>query len=251
MKKSLLLLALGAVLTLGSCAKIDDDDSKRFISGYFTAEGSLKDGYTLYQDGGGIAIPTRESVVSLTGKNGFKVKRALLNISYKQKDVKDVGNGLVLNVAEITGGEYMVCHDVYSAEEAEKQKVSVADSCFKINKMLHVWAYRGFVNARLYADVSIKKDMLVEPDANLVYDPADIAENKIDFTLIYNRRTSKSVVAATERPMSCSFPFGNLSEMIPGTDSVKVSIKADGVDPVTIKIDRKNLKQADYIPYSY
>lgn len=238
-----------AVMALASCNK-DDDGGRRYLSAYFTIAGDAKSGYTLYQDGGGIIKPSLESVMSMAGKDGFgDYERAHLSVSYKDTDIKTVEGGKIVEGAEITAGDYLPLHFPITKAEADEKKITSSDSTFSVNRLSEVWIYRGFINTIVNANTSMKDGKRISPDLNIVYDPDKVAENKIDFTVYYNRHTSKETNASSAVDFASTFPIYKMSELIPGKDSVEVTIHIEGAKPRTVKIGRADLSKADYLPY--
>lgn len=237
-------------MMLGSCLKNSDDDNTRYVSGYFTIDGNANDGYTLYQDGGGILKPSTMHLLNEIGKDGFgKNERAMLYFSFEEKNLTPYEDGIMITEAEIQSGKYLPLVMPISAAEAEEKGQVQSDSSFAINQFSNIWIYRGYVNVTINANASIKGDQLVAPLVNMVYDPEKIADNKIDFTVLYNRRTGKET-NSTAIEISNSFPIYKMADMIPGNDSVSITIHAEGAKPKDLKIARVNLRKGNYVPYN-
>ena len=249
MKKKVFFMALAAIVAFASCDN-DVESGSRYLSGYFTIAGDAKQGYTLYQDGGGIIKPSLQSITAIAGKDGFaNNERAFLNLSYKTDDIKPTDGGEMIAEANVMGGEYMPLHFPLTQKEADDKKVTSRDSTFSVNRISQVWAYRGFLNTLVNANVSMKDGKRIAPGMNIVYDPAKIAENKIDFTIYYNRHTSKETNAGSAVDFASTFPLYKMSELIPGKDSVEVTIHIEGAKPQTLKIGRSDLTKDNYLPY--
>lgn len=249
MKKKMFSLAMIAMVCLTSCENLVDS-MKHYYAGYFTISGNVEEGYTLYQDGGGIVKPSLQSIIDVAGKDGFADnERVFLALSYRTADIKPCDGGEMLVDAEVLRGECMPLHFPLSKQEADQQMITQPDSIFSVNSILHVWAYRGFINTLINANVSEKNGKHVAPGVNIVYEPDKIAANKIEFTIYYNRHTSKETDAFVDADFVSTFPIYEMRELIPGNDSVEITLHVDGANPKTFKIGRDDLTKDHYLPY--
>lgn len=237
-------------MMLGSCLKNSDDNNTRFLSGYFTIDGNVQEGYTLYQDGGGIVKPSTSNIISEVGENGFgNNERALMTISFVGPNMKPFDDGVMITDAKLQSGQYLQTNMPISLAEAEAKGITMSDSSFAINKFSDIWIYRGFVNVFINANAAIKDNKIVVPDVNLVYDEEKIEENKIDFTVLFNRRAEKETNSSAVE-VSNSFQLYRIADLIPGNDSIAITIHAEGAKPQNFKIGRLDLNKGNYLPYN-
>ena len=250
MKKKLLtlaLLAMTAGATFVGCK--EDHKSTRMVSGFFTVAGDVNSGYTFYQDYGGIVKPNMPELLSLIGKDGFVEDRIIGNFTFYDEDVKDVAGGKVIENAKFVSGEYMISWDAMAKGLADSKGVTLADSIFSVSRVTELWCYRGFLNVLSYAPVSVKDNKIITPTYSLVYDPTSIVPNRLELFLYYNRHSSMETNAGPIYDTYNSFSISELASLIPGNDSVEVTVRVKGAELKPFKVGRKDFRRGDYEPY--
>lgn len=246
--KTLALVAFAACAMLTSCE--NEGDNARYISNYFTITGDVETGYTLYQDGGGIVKPSTASIVSAGGKDGFgKNERAMLTFKFEEENIKQIEGGKIVENAYLLEGDYMPLHFPMTLEEAESKMITAPDSLFNVNRLIYTWCYRGYLNTRINAPVVLRNGYVVRPGINMVYNPADIKDNYIELKVCYNRHSAKGVLSDGNQEFVSTFPLYNIGSLIPGDGEVTIKVSVDGAEPLTLKVDRKDLERGNYLPY--
>jgi len=248
------LVAIVAAIAIGgvSTSCIEGVENTVYLQGYFTITGDLTNGYTLYQDGGGVIKPNTNSVLSLAGEKGFENnERAYFAFSYTESDVKDYEEGSMLSNAKLVSGYYLNTVKPITVTEATEKKINDNDSIFPINKMNYAWAYRGYLNTLINANPAVVNEKTVNPDVNIVYDPDKMENDKLDLTIVYNRHAPQYANTGTYLEFVCSYPIYELASLVPGSkDSIDVTLTTRGIDPVSFKIGRNDLKKGNYKPYT-
>ncbi|MEE1315907.1 MAG: hypothetical protein U0K35_01630, partial [Prevotella sp.] len=80
---------------------------------------------------------------------------------------------------------------------------------------------------------------VVYPTMNLAYKPEDVKENSIKFTLLYNRHTEKTgSVSAMQGNCVTAYSMHSLSDIVPGNDSISVSVVSDKLETQIVKVGR-------------
>lgn len=253
MKKRILTWALFACSVGVSLVGCTDSDEKATltVTGYFTVDGDVKSGYTLYQDYGGIVKLDMADLISNLGADGFGTNERIYSIvAFDKKDLKDVEGGVIVENAKLVSGSSFTAQKPISAAEAETKGVTAADSTFSISRMYQAWCYRGYMNFDFYAQYSNVNGNPVSPSLNLVYDPATIEDDKIELLLCFNRHTSAEANLSVECEFFRSFSVQELLPLIPGgKDTVDVVLRVKGAEATTSKVARKDFVKGNYLPY--
>lgn len=245
-----ILVACAAGISLVSCNKTDSVFHYT-TDGYFTITGDMNTGYTLYRDFGGIVKPDMNDVQKVLGEKGFEnEKRAMMSLVFTQDDVKDIEGGNVIENAKIVGGDFVDVVAPLSLSDADAKGVTATDSIFSVSRVSDVWCYRGYFNTAIYGAVSINKEgKYIRPSINLVYDPASMEDNKLELMLYYNRHSSQESSTGLTTEFIRSYDISNLLSLVPGQDSIMVTLRMKGADATSCKIGRKDFLQQDYLPY--
>lgn len=234
-----LLATLCVALAMTSCLS-DDDNNTQMLRGHFTIEGAYPT-YTLYHRSGYIVRLNPTSVTEVLGAKGFdNHHRGYFDIYYTQGDIVEdpVTRQITINNARLGSGSYVNTYEPLTFAEAEESKLSVADSVFAISQFNDIWAHRGYLNIAITAPYSIANSYGVYPTMNVAFDSEAITDDALTLTLLYNRHTAKDVQTGTESFVA-AYPISNLLPLVPGNDSVRVTINAEGVSPKTIKVGRR------------
>lgn len=248
MKKSIVkisLMALSCVATLifTSCISSDDDNT-RYYQGYYTITGTYPN-YKLIEDGGSIVYPTVASVNKVTESKGFgDNKRAIIAISYDENFLTTNSDGIsVVRNAEIQSGNYLVNVTPISLAAAQDKNIIATDSVFSIGAFTNYWVSNGYLTTIFTAPVSYAPDylttgQLINPTVNLCINPTDITENNVTLNLLYNRHTKKDAMSTNVPNLIYTFDIANIN--IPGSDTVNVTLKAEGTKEIKLKIPRRS-----------
>lgn len=234
-----LLATLCMAMALTSCLG-DNDDNTQMLRGHFTIEGAYPT-YTLYHRAGYIIKLNPTSVTEVLGASGFgNHHRGFFDIYYTQADVAEdpATHQVTISNARLGSGSYVNTYEPLTFAEAAESKLSVADSVFAISQWGDIWAHRGYLNIAITAPYSIANSRGVYPTMNVAFEPEAIADDALTLTLLYNRHTAKDVQTGTESFVA-AYPISNLLPLVPGNDSVRVTINAEGVSPKTIKVGRR------------
>ena len=228
--------------SLASC--INDDEPKSYLRGHFVIEGSNPN-YTLYSNDGFVVSLNPSSVMNTTSGAGFgNNKRAWFDVSFENKNVKTVPglNGKVethISNAELIQGAFVTVLSPMSYASATDRNITVPDSLFDIKKFDDFWYHRGYLNLIITAPYSIKGGMMVYPTMNLAYMPIEVRENDITFRLLYNRHTGESDKPQTmEGSFVTAYSMHSLSGLVPGHDSISVTVVNGDKKTKTIKVAR-------------
>lgn len=252
MKKNVLKIALMAVaMTLGLASCVgDQEENPSYIGGYYTISGDMATGYTLYQDGGGIIKPDMQVIYQQVGKTGFENhERAYLAFSYKEENIKDVDGGCIIDGAELMTGNYIPVLKLMSVDDARDKNIISTDSLFNVSKLDGAVAYRGYLTTSMTIQPAIKDGKQVNPTATLIYDPSTVSDNKVSLTICYNRHAAKDAPVGYSGSLTASFPITDLAGVVPGNDSIDVTLNALGAASATFKIGRDDLRKGNYLPY--
>lgn len=242
MKKSIFkacfaALSCVAALVLTSCDP-GGDDNKRYSQGYFTITGTYPN-YKLIEDGGAVVYPSAYSVNELTNNKGFgNNKRAFFSFSYEDKDVTTTADNAIVQNAELVSGNYVTVVKPISLETAKEQNILVADSVFSVRAYSNCWINNGYFTTIFTAPVSyasVTSSQFVHPTTNICVEADGISENSVTFNMLYNRHTKKDAISS-DASLVYSFDIANIN--IPGSDSINVKLKAEGVKDVTFKVAR-------------
>lgn len=244
--KTLKTLSIIAVLiaSLGLTSCIDDGDSRNYLAGHVTIEGTYPN-YTLYHRQGYIIKLTPSSVSELTGGKGFGTnKRGFFNVSFRDEDVKynyiegtEKLRDITIENAELISGSYVSTLNIMAHETAESKNLLAADSIFAINRYEDFWIDHGYLNIVVEAPYSIIDGGYVYPTMNVIYKEEDIKENAITLTMLYNRHTSKDAKKSIGSFIT-AYPIKNLISAVPGNDSITVTVRTDGADRQVTKMAR-------------
>lgn len=240
-KISLMALSCVAAFIFASCST-DVKEGKGIYQGYFTITGTHPN-YKLIDDGGRVFYPTPYSVNKITDGKGFgSNKRAIIVFSYDEKDVTEINGVFNVHNAEITSGNYLIEVTPITLETAKDKNINATDSVFSIGGFTNYWVSNGYLTTVFYAPVSYAPDYLttgnlIEPTINLCTD--EITENNVTLHFLYNRHTKKDAMSTNVPNLVYTFDIANIN--IPGTDSIKVTLKSEGPKDITFKVARKNL----------
>lgn len=228
-----------------SCLEGNEEDNEGIGQAYFTVDGNASQ-IILHQDGGGTIIPTMSSFKNPA--DFLKNERYILQYKYRVGNIS--ADATTITGAEIIAGEVLDVRNPLSAEQAAERHLSDPDSIFAVSSVTHTWAYRGYLNVLSKAYYSMKDNKGIFPTYNLMYDPADVQQNRVKFTLLYNRHSAKSTTVVNSPSvyeMATSFRLSELSNLVPGSDSIEMTINVQGVDkPSVIKVGRADLQKANY-----
>lgn len=240
MKKTTFLTLLTTLLlavTLTSCLDSDDDNTL-ILNGHFTIEGTYPN-YTLYHRAGYIVKLDPQNASEMTQGKGFVSPRAYFQIQYTQADVQESATGQVtISNAKIAAGSYVNVYDIMDRPTAEAKNYLSEDSLFSVTKLTDFWVQRGYMNIVISAPYSIVNQNGVYPAMNVSYSPDEIGENAVTLSLLYNRHTAKDVQTASDGSFVAAYPVRELLRMVPGNDSVRITLNLTGTVPQTIKVAR-------------
>lgn len=215
-----------------SCVKTDVDDSKEFVSGYFTITGSKDLGYTAYADGGGKATLA-------AGTDLSDAERAQLSLQYNKSDKSQEGGQVSVKNAQVVSGEFVTVVKPITLDEATAKGVMEPGKRAKVLKLLDIWAYGGYLNIGASCYYKQENDKNIAPDFYLIYNPDYQAPNKLDLTFIYDTKGNNEGGGMRTGNLLRSYDISKLGSIVPGNDSVEVKITFDGIsDPVISKFAR-------------
>lgn len=239
-----LILSVLAGSMFTSCLEGSDEDSQALLQGYYTVEGDASQ-IILHQDGGGTIIPLMSSFSKPA--EFVKNERYILQFSYRMRDISE--DGSTVTGAELIAGEVLDVHDPLTKALAEEKHLTDADSLFNMYSFTQAWAYRGYLTTLIKGYYSVKESKGIFPTFNLVYDPEeDIQPNRIRLTVCYNRHTEKDMTNSTlPYEFATSFRLAPLANVVPGSDSIEVTINAQGIEkPRIFKMGRADLLKGNY-----
>lgn len=235
-------------LSLASC--VEETERTSTLTGIFTISGNAMNGYTLYADGAGIVYPTTQSIVNITGStSGFRegAKRGTFSIIYSENNVKKQSDGTyVIDGGRLAGGGYINVYNIMTLQQAEEKNLTAPDSTFEVTKVDVMWAYRGFLNASITAKYSVVNNNRIYPSFNVTYQPDSLAENELHLKLYYNRHTSKKDILSYSETFTESFDLSPLADIVPGSDSVKITLDVEGCQSPTLKVSRTDFRTGNY-----
>lgn len=236
--------ALMTACTFTSCLEEHDENDNEYTAvDYFTVDGNASQ-IILHGDGGATIIP---SMASFKDAAAFlKNERYLLYLKYRMADVQE--NPLTITGATLIDGDVVNVTTPLDAQMAENMLVTSADSLHDILSVSSMWGYRGYITAVVKSRFSAKGDKGIPPTFNLVYDPANIEANRLNLQLCCNQhRVEGNTLATSYYEFAASFRLEKLAAMIPGSDSIEVSISCQGITkPTTFKIGRQDLYRGNY-----
>lgn len=231
-----LLAVLLLAVTFTSCLD-DDDDNTLMLRGHFTIEGTYPN-YTLYHRGGYVVRLDPQSVNEATNGKGFVSPRGYFDIYYTQANVtQDVQGNITITNAKLGSGSYVNVYDIMDEPTAESRNLNAPDSVFSVSSLTDLWVHRGYMNVVVEAPYSIVSSNGVYPTLNMSYSPESIGENALTLTLLYNRHTAKDVQTASGSFVA-AYPVSTLLRMVPGNDSIFVTLNMEGAASKTIKVGR-------------
>lgn len=240
MKKFLLSASCLMVLASFVSCLNDDDDNVNSYYGMFTI-GKQGDNYVLYGDRNVIAYPTAASVSSITAGKGFgENKRVELYFEYDRAKVEDGEKYQIVRDVELKGGSYIQTLGLKLPAEAEAEKINVPDSIFPISKLDQIWTSNGYISTVVTGPYSAKGSQGIRPTVNLVIDYNEELRDTATLHLLYNRHSSKNESPANYTQFITSYDAEKLSR-VPGADSISITVLADGVNPVSVKVARQDL----------
>ena len=231
----------GCVFT--SCLNTDDDDRENIAAGYFTTDGNATQ-IILHQDGGGTVFPLMSSFKNV--ETFLKNERYILQFKYRKGDISD--DEMTVTGAEIIAGEMIDVHDVLLADNPVVPVFNNTDSLFDISSISNAWAYRGYLTVlakAYYSMVDSSKGVL--PTYNVIVDPAnDVQPNRVRLTLCYNRHTAHDAKPSPSLyEMATSFRLSPLASIVPGNDSIEISIEGKSLNrPTIFKVSRADLQKS-------
>lgn len=242
-KNIFMAMAMACVaFCLTSC--LNDDEPRNYLRGHFVIEG-INPNYTLYSNDGFVVELSPSSVTSATSGSGFgNNKRGCFDISFETKDVKVItaGNGKKethVSNATLMGGSFVTILSPMSWASCTDRNITTPDSIFTVDKFNDFWYHRGYLNLIITAPYSVKGNSVVFPTMNLAYKPEDVKENSIKFTLLYNRHTEKTgSVSAMQGSFVTAYSMHSLSDIVPGNDSISVSVVSDKLETQIVKVGR-------------
>lgn len=241
MKKYLFSALAAAAMCFATSCDDNPGVNTYSIQGAYTIEGSGMTGYTCYADFGGI-VKTAPTTTDF-GKN----KRAILGFNFTQENIRDTGNGNIIENATIIGAQLIPVLNIMDKEEAELKNVCVADSSFEINSIKDLWGYRGYLTAVINGNFSANGDKGIYPSLTIVAELDSIANtpNELHLKGYYNRHTAKNVSAAGTQDFIWSFPISTVANHVTGSDSITIFLDVPG------HAKRCKISRADIYPSQY
>lgn len=238
---TLAVIALTMMLT--SCLKEADPSENSYAAmSYFTIKGSYPN-YKLYDDNGGIIVPTAASVQKLTDSNGFgDAERGMFSFTYKQKDISEdaVSKELLINNAILSNGALISVMNPIEKSVADEELITAKDSTASIYEFSQAWISRGYLNISMLGSYCKSGDKVITPTLNVVYDLTEFGENKMKLTLCYNTHKTADLNYVDIMRTIRSYRISDLASKVPGTDKINVVITpANGGVQKTITVDRK------------
>lgn len=236
--------AMMTTCTFTSCLEEHDENDNEYTAvDYFTVDGNASQ-IILHGDGGSTVIP---SMASFRDPAAFlKEERYFLYLKYRMADVQE--NPLTITGATLLDGNVVDVNTPLDAEMAQNLLVTSADSLHDVLSVTNMWGYRGYITAVVKSRYCTKGDKGITPAFNLVYDPATMQANRLDLQLCCNQhRVEGNSLASQYYEFATSFRLEKLAAMIPGSDSIEVSISCKGITkPTTFKIGRQDLFRGNY-----
>ncbi len=243
-----LVLAMVSASALSSCIEHDENESESLLQGYFTVEGSPTK-VVLHQDGGGTVIPDLSSINKVA--DFVNHDRYMLQLKYRKMDIS--ADGKTITGAQLFGGQVVPVSNPLTIQQAsDSSKLVLApDSLFSMRQLSGYWAYRGYLTIVVNGDYSYKitegRTNYIYPSLSLVYDPAQLKEpNRLDLTLCYNRHTDKQTSSAGTYNFPTSFRLDEFAALVPGNDTIQVSIAGVGITTTRFKVGRQDLLKGNY-----
>ncbi|MCQ2146948.1 MAG: hypothetical protein MJZ16_05460 [Bacteroidales bacterium] len=233
-----------STFAMSSCEFLNNDD--HFLSSASFVTIANEGGNTIFfMDGGGVIKPTKESVNKITDNKGFgDYKRAYMYFNYykNELDYSEEKKEYTVNNADITFGRFLDMGQIKTLEQAQAENLFLADSVYKLDSFEQIWVYRGYLNVIGKGSYVLKNDAGIKPTVSLVYNPADVTDNTIKFNLLYNRHAPKDAISYSVYDLINSFDITSLEPIIPGTDSVKVTVETEGAKSLSYKFARKDFR---------
>lgn len=243
------LLAV-SLFAIPSCTFFNDDKDYKLSSSAFMTISKIDGKDVLFMDGGGILLPSKQSVDGITDNKGFgDNKRAYIYFDYYEKELtySETNKEYTVNNGDITFGRYVDMGEIKTRVDAEDCKLFEPDSVYKLDSFKQLWVYRGYLNITGLGSYVTKNGTSVRPTLTLVYEPSEISENSIKFYALFNRHASKDAISYSNYELLDSFDITGFSSIIPGTDSVSVSVEAEGQKTLSYKFARKDFTFRDKI----
>lgn len=240
MKKFFAFICVVASLCLTSCISDSDNNTRTFAS-YFTISG-YEPNYVLYSDDGYVTVnlsPTNATSIKDLAKN----KRGYFYIQYNTENVQtDANKKSVITNANIVGGQFVDVSGVLNPQEAESQKVTAADSIFEMSSLSTPWFAHGYITMQVKSSFFAGNDgQYILPTHNIVLDKdADVKDNEIKYTIYCNRHPQTSTQVYGPSTFNVCFSARDL-KMVPGSDSITVTVAAKGCNNVSFKVGRNSL----------
>lgn len=242
MRKLTYLFLFVTSISLVSCLNDDESEHKSGMYGYYTVGPRNANGiYTLYGDFGCDIEPTPSSVYSLTqsDKGLENMERLFLSFYYYNKDAISIDGKLAKIVnADLQSGIKIPTANIYLDKEEADQELRT-DTLTKVKgphqvRSMETWATRGYLNLSITANHNGKK----YPAANVYCD--SIGSDYMRVKLIYNMHDSTAVGVDN---FIYSYRLNSYSTFIPGSDSVKIEILADGIKNKILNVARRDMKR--------
>lgn len=241
-KTFMAIASVCVALCLTSC--LSEEEPTHYMRGHFVIEGANPN-YTLYSNDGFVIRLSPSSVTNATSGAGFgNNKRGYFDISFEEKDVKSVTgtDGKEehhITNAQLMGGSFVTILSPMSHASATDRNIAVADSMFAVTKCNDLWYHRGYLNMIVTAPYTVKDSKGIYPTMNMMYDEQDISENSIKLTLLYNRHSAKgNDVSSMEGNFVTAYTMNTIKELVPGNDSITVTVEAEGIEAKKIKMAR-------------
>ncbi|MCI7451826.1 MAG: hypothetical protein MSB11_02380 [Prevotella sp.] len=240
MKKLFTFICVVASLCLTSCIS-DSDNNTRTFATYFTISG-YEPNYVLYSDDGMVTVKLNPSTLP-SDKGLAKNKRGYFYIQYNTENVQTgADKKSVINNASIIGGQYIAVNNVMSKVEADLNKVTNPDSIFEMSGMATPWYAHGYVTMQVKSSYFVGTDgKYILPTHNVVLDTdADVKDNAIKYTIYCNRHPQKNTQVYGPSTFNVCFLARDLM-MVPGSDSITVTVAGKGCKDVSFKVGRNSL----------
>ncbi len=234
------MLLCFCLIGITSCIGDTNSSATYSMNGSFTVTGTYPS-YTLVGDNGTIVKLTPESVSKTTDSKGFgDIKRIQAWITYNEDNLTFDANKVgTINKAELQSAAAISINKIYNNEAANEANILAADSIFDITSLQQAWVVNGYLSTYIVANYTVANGKGIAPSVNILVKDENIKQNEVTFTLLYNRHSSKNVTPGGTTNFLHSFTVSDMN--IPGSDSIKVNIEAQGINTASFKIDRKAL----------
>lgn len=243
MNTKMIIAAILSCLFITSCNN-GIDDSKEFVSGYFTITGNKDLGYTAYADGGGVATLA-------AGTNLQDAERAQLSLQYNKSDKQETNGQISVKNAQVISGEFVTVIKPITLNDAKEKGILEPDKRAKVLKLLDLWAWGGYLNIGTSCYYKQENDQSISPDFYLIYNLEYQTPNKLDLTFVYDTKGNNEGGGMRTGNLLRSYDISKLGSLVPGNDSIEVKITFDGIsEPVISKLARKTFTKPFTPPLS-